>query len=420
MVFTHTVLPRLSSLPPHCSFSERMLGTAVQNSLSIRSNAAHIRFRLDQTTKSISFNFKPLVYLPPSIPLQFRCLVLSTNGASGDQVATKKSDAVVSLFHSYGFSEDQVAWILHKQPKLRTTLNPEKTIRPKLDYLLDFGYNQSELVILISSDPHLLGFSLEKRIVHNVNILKQLLSSVELVKKAIGRSSRLLRYNLEKYMVPTMETLRMHGVPDRRIVQAVASFPRVMTHKPDLISGIATELEKLGMDPSSRAFIVGINAKVVMAQSVWDSKEALYKSLGWSDEDFLSAFKKHPYCMLNSEGKIKKMMDFYINNLGWDPAFLSERPILIDLSLERRVLPRCTVLNMLASRRLLGGERALPKLLLLDEGSFEADYVLKYSEEISVLRKAYDGMIEGDFTALRTWEESIRQKETEEKQLCSD
>jgi hypothetical protein len=98
-----------------------------------------------------------------------------------------------------------------------------------------------------------------------MNILKQLLGSQELIKKAIGRSSRLLRYILEKYMVPTMEVLQMHGVPDKMIVQALSSFPRVMVHKPDLMSNIAMELKKLGMDPSSRAFIVGISAKAVMA-----------------------------------------------------------------------------------------------------------------------------------------------------------
>ncbi|KAF3322603.1 mTERF [Carex littledalei] len=388
-----------------------MLGIVLQNPLSLRYNAgaAHLRFVLDQTAKSISFK---RLHLLQSIPPLFRSLVLSSEGASSsiDLPATEKPNAVVSLFYSYGFSEDQVELIMEKNSKLLSS-SPERTIKPKLDYLLHFGYSQSELVALVSSDPHLLGVSLEKRIIHNLNLLKQLLGTEELVKRAVARFSRLSRYNLEKCIVPNVEALRMHGVPDKRIIQAVASFPRVMTHKPDSISNVAMELKELGIDPSTRAFIVGINAKIAMTQSVWDSKEAIYKSFGWSDEDFMSAFKRHPYCMLNSEGKIKKMMHFYVHKLGWDPAFLSKNPLLIDLSLERRVLPRCAVLNILASRRLLGREATLLKLLLLAERSFEANYVVKYSKDITVTREAFEGMIEEDFTALRAWDERIRKNE---------
>lgn len=389
-----------------------MLGIVLQNPLCVSSNEAHFRFVADQTAKSISF--KRLVLLQ-SIPL-FRCLVLSSEGASSsiDLAATEKPNGVVSLFYSYGFSEDQVELIIEKNSKLLLS-SPERTIKPKLDYLLSFGYSQSELIALVSSDPHLLGVNLEKRIIHNLNLLKQLLGTEELVKRAIARSSRLFRYNLDNCIVPNVETLRKHGVPDKRIIQAVASFPRVMTHKPDSISSVAMELKELGIDPSTRAFIVGINAKIAMTRSVWDSKEAIYKSFGWSDEDFISAFKRHPYCMLNSEGKIKKMMHFYVHKLGWDPTFLSKNPLLIDLSLERRVLPRCAVLNILASRRLLGREATLLRLLLLAERSFEANYVVKYSKDITVIHEAYEGMIEEDFTALREWDERIRKDERKEK-----
>lgn len=389
-----------------------MLGIVLQNPPNVRSNAAHFRFVPEQTAKSISFNRLDLLQ---SNPPPFRCLVLSSEGASSsiDLAATEKPNAAVSLFYSYGFSEHQVEMIIEKNSKLLSS-SPERTIKPKLDYLLSFGYSQSELIVLVSSDPHLLGVSLEKRIIHNLNILKQLLGTKELVKRALARSSRLLRYNLDKCIVPNVETLRMHGVPDKRIIQAVASFPRVMTHKPDSISSVVMELKELGIDPSSRAFIVGINAKIAIVRSVWDSKEAIYKSFGWSDEDFISAFKRHPYCMLNSKGKIKKMMHFYVHKLGWDPSFISKNPLLIDLSLEKRVLPRCAVLNILASRRLLGREATLLELLWLTERNFEANYVVKYSNDITVIREAYEGMIEEDFTALRAWDERIKKNESEQ------
>jgi mTERF domain-containing protein len=73
----------------------------------------------------------------------------------------------------------------------------------------------------------------------------------------------------------------------------------------------------------------------------------LYKRWGWSKDMALSAFKRHPNCMLLSEEKITKAMDFFVNKMGWPSANISLNPSVLFFSLEKRIMPRFLVIQIL-------------------------------------------------------------------------
>jgi mTERF domain-containing protein len=63
-----------------------------------------------------------------------------------------------------------------------------------------------------------------------------------------------------------------------------------------------------------------------MSKPKLESKLELYKRWGWSKDVALLAFKKRPFCMLSSEEKITKAMDFLVNKMGWPSAAVARYP----------------------------------------------------------------------------------------------
>ncbi|KAK1295060.1 hypothetical protein QJS10_CPA16g01099 [Acorus calamus] len=112
------------------------------------------------------------------------------------------------------------------------------------------------------------------------------------------------------------------------------------------------------------------------------------------DGDFMSAFRMCPQFMFSSEKKIKRMFEFFVGELGWELPSLSRCPVLIGLNLEKRVIPRCLVLEVLLSKGLIEKDMKWPTALKLTEKQFLERFVNKYEEEAAELMRAYHGMTE--------------------------
>ncbi|KDP26009.1 hypothetical protein JCGZ_21042 [Jatropha curcas] len=144
----------------------------------------------------------------------------------------------------------------------------------------------------------------------------------------------------------------------------------------------------MGLNPLVLNFVVAIHAIRGFSKSTWEKKIDIYKKWGWSKEESIMAFGKHPWCMMASEKKIMAMMDFYINKMGQDSSYIAQSPVLLSLSLEKRVMPRCSVLKFLWSKRLIRPANLLWPLLISEE-RFLCKFVTPYEEEAPHLLKLY-------------------------------
>ncbi|XP_010904965.1 transcription termination factor MTERF8, chloroplastic isoform X2 [Elaeis guineensis] len=306
--------------------------------------------------------------------------------------STANPDAVLALLKDHGFTKPQIANLVSKHPSL-LAFRPQKTIKPKLDFFVGIGYSGADLGKLISADPNLLLASLEKKLVRNFDLLKTLLGSSEAVVSAVAGTSRLLRYDLNAMMLPNMETLRDHGVPGPKVIQLAATYPRVLMKKRDRFTETVELLKGMGMKPKSTMFILAINAMLGLTPATWERKLAVYRSLGWSEKETLLAFMKHPFCMLASDQNIRKSMEFFVNKLNWEPTFLAARPKLLSFSLEKRIIPRCSVLGVLLSKGLVRSKFGV-HTLMITEKDFLAKYVIKYGKQIPEVLEAYQGKLE--------------------------
>ncbi|KAE8731532.1 hypothetical protein F3Y22_tig00002799pilonHSYRG00085 [Hibiscus syriacus] len=94
--------------------------------------------------------------------------------------------------------------------------------------------------------------------------------------------------------------------------------------------------------------------------------------------------------MTTSEDKIKAVMDFLVNVMGFSASSVVKQPHLLDLSMEKRLVPRGLFLKDLMSKGLLEKELVL-SMFEISEEKFLKRFVYCYEgEEGSELLKLYN------------------------------
>ncbi|KAI8002906.1 5'-3' exoribonuclease 3 [Camellia lanceoleosa] len=95
--------------------------------------------------------------------------------------------------------------------------------------------------------------------------------------------------------------------------------------------------------------------------------------------------------MVASEHKIMRVMEFFVNKMGWDSSFFARSPIHIGFSLEKRIVPRCAVYQVLLSKGLIKNNSFnLTTMLKKPEKWFLTKVVNCNEEEAPELLKLYE------------------------------
>ncbi|XP_062168440.1 transcription termination factor MTERF5, chloroplastic-like isoform X2 [Alnus glutinosa] len=305
-----------------------------------------------------------------------------------------ESDAytVVEFFRARGFRDEQISTLTMKRPLLYL-LNAHKNFKPKLDFFKSLGFSDLEITKLLSKSPTILQRSLEKQIIPCVQELRRILGTDENVLKAIKAGHGLIEVNVEKALKPNMSMLISHGVPQSVILKLLFLRPNPLFMSSCRFSEIVSEVMKLGFDPNILQFIIAIRS-LAMNKILWERKVEAYKSFGLSKDEIYSAFKRRPLFMRVSEKKIQKSMGFFVNKLKMKPSLISKNPILIRFSLEKRIIPRCSVLQLLISKRLIKEDTSISHAIRMTENKFVEKLVSKYQNEVPDVVRAHQGKIE--------------------------
>ncbi|CAA3025581.1 transcription termination factor MTERF8, chloroplastic-like [Olea europaea subsp. europaea] len=151
----------------------------------------------------------------------------------------------------------------------------------------------------------------------------------------------------------------------------------------------------MGFNPSRTTFVLAIHANSGRSNKlIWARCYETYSKLGWSKDDIYTAFRKHPSCMIMSEKKISKPMDFLVNKMGWESKMIVSCPTVLLLSLENRIIPRCSTVQVLFSRELIKKKDVkLSTLLMPAEKYFLKKFVTKYEKQVPKLYDFYQGKV---------------------------
>lgn len=300
--------------------------------------------------------------------------------------------ATVEFFRTNGFSDSQIKSITVKRPKFYV-YNLKKCMKPKLEFFKALGFAELQMAKFLSSQPYILERSLENHIIPCIEILRRVLDTDENVLKAIRAGCLVLEYNIEKVLEPNIAILVNHGVPKSLVVKLMLIQPRTLLQSTARLNKIIDEVKKLGFDPTNLLFVLAIRSMAVMSKALWEKKLEAYMNFGLTKDEVYSAFRRQPMFMIVSEQKISKLMDCYVNKLSMEPLIISKHPYLLLFSLEKRILPRCSVLQLLMSNKVITEDFSLTYMFKMTEKQFIERIVKKYEHKVPKVVKAHQGKI---------------------------
>ncbi|KAF9591451.1 hypothetical protein IFM89_004149 [Coptis chinensis] len=152
---------------------------------------------------------------------------------------------------------------------------------------------------------------------------------------------------------------------------------------------------KREFDPSKYVFVRAVHVLSCLSKSSWEAKCEIYKRWGWSEKEINTAFRRQPTCMGISEKNIMSTMEFLVNKTGYDPLLISKTPVVLLYSLEKRTIPRLSVIRVLISNGIVVEDYKLATLLCISEKNFLRKYVTKFEGTVPELFSAYQGKTNG-------------------------
>lgn len=311
---------------------------------------------------------------------------------------TERPNAVIDLLTCHGFTKSDITTLVSRFPRV-ITFDPVKIIKPKIEYFESLGFVGPDLPKLVCSNVTTLQSSLNKQIIPFFDFLRAYVKTKEnllcLLKR--GTSIRngnqvignLVSCNLEKVFKPNIKTLITLGIPDEHIGKLIMLEPGSLTSPVDEFVKVANKIIRMGFEPSNVSFIMAVRSMTSLGKGKWEKKKDLLMNLGWSKEEFDLAFRKQTMIMICSEEKIRAMMDCLVNKLDLKPSDVAKCPNLFLCSLERRIMPRYSLIVGLKSRGLKLNKLPLIWILNMDKRNFECMFVAPFMEEAPDLILVY-------------------------------
>ncbi|KAK1280628.1 hypothetical protein QJS04_geneDACA015038 [Acorus gramineus] len=380
---------------------KNLLGTRslfIRVSTTTTTTSTHLWFLENPNPKSISHITKQSKSSDPSsttVPYLINSCGLSPTSAlkasKGFRIkSTENADSVLAFLKNHGFTNTQLTQMITRFPKL-LACDPDDTMKPKMEFFLhEAGVAPSELTELILLDPKIMEIGLENHIKPSFEFLNGLFGTNENVLLTFKRNPSLFRHDLHKCLDPKIASLRDCGMPMSLISKFIKNYSwSIVFARSDRFSEVVASVKEMGISSLSHLFISAVHTRLSMSTSTWEGKIELYKSLGWSEDKLLSTFKKHPYCMVISEKKLRKVMEFFVKELGWEPSDLNTCPAVLSFSFEKRILPRCSVIQVLSSKGVLRKDLKQKWALMIDEKTFLEKYVNKYRDVAPELMQVY-------------------------------
>ncbi|XP_016652495.1 PREDICTED: uncharacterized protein LOC107880139 [Prunus mume] len=265
----------------------------------------------------------------------------------------ERADSVLALVRNHGLSEAQLSKFVRLHPEVLLA-DPEQTLLPKLRSLIP-----------------------EKKV---VSVLKN--------------SSWFFFEGHSKNVVPNIGLLRQLGMPQSCIYLLLAHYINVLMVKHERFGVVVGKVKEMGFNLEKATSVSALRVLCGRHKSVWNRSWELYRSWGWSDDDILSAFRRYPQCMIHSEKKVMEVMDLLVNNMGWPSRKIAQYPVVLSLSLKRRLIPRCSVVKVLFLKGVMDENLHLGSVLLPVEKHFLEKFVTAYLKEIPQLLNVYQGKVE--------------------------
>jgi len=302
-------------------------------------------------------------------------------------------DAVIDILSNYGFSKSQLAKLVARHPSVLFA-KVEDTLLPKLNFFRSIGFSNTDIPKILIANHGILKRSLEKCIIPRHEILKTVVRNDREVVRAIKNAPLGFVYgDLMNKLVPNINILRQCGVPQASISHLVTnSLSAAYVEHSRFVEAIKT-VKEIGFSPLKMDFVVAIHVLVTMRKEVWDSRFEVYERWGWNREMALRAFRKFPSFMKFSGETFSRKMSFLVKDMGCPSEAIAEYPLVVAYSLEKRIVPRFSVIKILKSKGLLEKNVPFSSIICTTEEKFLEKFVVSFQNVLPLLPDLYRGFI---------------------------
>ncbi|XP_064986950.1 uncharacterized protein LOC135625791 [Musa acuminata AAA Group] len=228
------------------------------------------------------------------------------------------------------------------------------------------GFDGAGIRKVISGDPRYLCCNVEKNLTPKFQFLRDLGLSESDIVDVIRNNNEILCRNVHRSFVPKFVEKTLHpnlkflkdecGIPEERLSLVLRSHPQLISQKPDSLGALVARADELGMPRQSRMFMWTLNILQRVSRERFEAKVELMRSFGWSESEFSSAVTKNPTFLGISLDMLRRKVDFFINVVGYTPSFIADKSNLLLFSLQKRVIRRFRVTEMLKSKGLWTGQ----------------------------------------------------------------
>ncbi|RWW55156.1 hypothetical protein BHE74_00038221 [Ensete ventricosum] len=299
--------------------------------------------------------------------------------------STERPDAVLNFMRSQGFDGAGIRKVITFKPNYLCS-NVDKTLAPKFQFLRDLGLSESDIIDVILMNHAILLLDVRRSIVPKLEMWESILGSRELVLKHLKKTGWFFASSVEKTMQPNLRFLMDEcGIPEERVSLVLRTVPTFIVRKPESLRALVVRADELGIPRHSQMFMTILKYLHLVSKETVEAKVQLLRSFGWSKSEFFSAVKQSPRLLGLSLELLRKKMEFLINEVGCVPSFIAVHSYLLKYNLEKRVIPRFRVLEMLNTKGLWTRRGKFPYFVQLSDKKFMEKIVLPYKEKVPEL-----------------------------------
>ncbi|XP_021723264.1 transcription termination factor MTERF9, chloroplastic-like [Chenopodium quinoa] len=289
----------------------------------------------------------------------------------------EEAESVIQFLKQIGFQQSDIRKLVCHEPRILLS-RVRQTLKPKIKVLNDLGLSESDLVQAILKNPSIVRQNLGPAI----HAFRTVLGSDENVVRVINISNRVTFSKAAKYLIPNVEMLQSNwGISGDELKKLVFHRPSIYCMETNSFRNLLIRVEeKLGISRNSVMFVYGIQCVAVCSdKNIYDKCE-VFKSFGWTQFDVMELIRRNPLCLTSKEERIKERLDFLINQLGYKPDYLASQSSFFTCSIEKRLLPRHRVLQVLKEKGLIKEHYLLSSASILSEAKFLKRFVFPFEE----------------------------------------
>ena len=268
----------------------------------------------------------------------------------------------------------------------------DKTLKPKIEFFQDLGLVGSELGKFISKNSSVLTFSLERRLVPCVEILKKILcykNNQDLI-RVLSRCNAVVCGDPESILVGNVAFLKSCGIVGSQLSMLLTRQPWLFITQESKLRDLVSRALDMGFSVNSRMLVYAIYTVSCMSNETFTRKLELFGNSGFSSDECMEMFRKQPALLRASEEKLKIGIEFFMNTIKLEKSVIVRSPSCLMHSMEGRVIPRYMVLQILKSKKWLKREISFIHTMNLTEEKF-LKFIVKFGDHAEELLVAYMG-----------------------------